>query len=81
MYVNGLASAEQRHVLQILVVNHLVMNHLAQRRDITDPKVIAEFASIVESVPYLEQLYLLTYADTSGCGTRGMDYLERHATG
>ena len=61
-------SAEQRHVLQILVVNHLVMNHLAQRRDITDPKVIAEFASIVESVPYLEQLYLLTYADTSGVG-------------
>ncbi len=61
-------SAEQRHVLQILVVNHLVMNHLAQRRDITDPKVIAEFASIVESVPYLEQLYLLTYADTSAVG-------------
>ena len=61
-------SAEQRHVLQILVVNHLVMNHLAQRRDITDPKVIAEFASIVESVPYLEQLYLLTYANTSAVG-------------
>ena len=63
----GLA-AEQRHVLQILVVNHLVMNHLAQRRDITDPKVIAEFARIVETVPYLEQLYLLTYADTSAVG-------------
>jgi [protein-PII] uridylyltransferase len=59
---------EQRHVLQLLVVNHLVMNRLAQRRDITDPKVIAEFAAIVESVPYLEQLYLLTYADTSAVG-------------
>jgi [protein-PII] uridylyltransferase len=61
-------SVEQRHVLQLLVVNHLVMNRLAQRRDITDPKVIAEFAAIVESVPYLEQLYLLTYADTSAVG-------------
>jgi [protein-PII] uridylyltransferase len=61
-------SAEQRHVLHILVVNHLTMNHLAQRRDITDPKVIAEFASTVETVPYLEQLYLLTFADTSGVG-------------
>jgi [protein-PII] uridylyltransferase len=59
---------EQQHLLQILVVNHLVMNHLAQRRDITDPKVIAEFAKIVETVPYLEQLYLLTYADTSAVG-------------
>jgi [protein-PII] uridylyltransferase len=61
-------TAEQQHLLQILVVNHLVMNHLAQRRDITDPKVIAEFAKIVEAVPYLEQLYLLTYADTSAVG-------------
>ena len=61
-------SAEQRHVLHILVVNHLLMNHLAQRRDITDPKVVAEFASTVETVPYLEQLYLLTFADTSGVG-------------
>jgi [protein-PII] uridylyltransferase len=61
-------SAEQRHVLRILVVNHLIMNHLAQRRDITDLKVIAEFANIVETVPYLEQLYLLTFADTSAVG-------------
>jgi [protein-PII] uridylyltransferase len=61
-------SAEQRHVLHVLVVNHLLMNHLAQRRDLTDPKVIAEFASLVEMVPYLEQLYVLTFADTSAVG-------------
>lgn len=61
-------SAEQRHVVHVLVVNHLTMNHLAQRRDITDPKVIAEFASTVETIPYLEQLYLLTFADTSAVG-------------
>lgn len=59
---------DQQHLLQILVVNHLVMNHLAQRRDITDPKVIAELAQTVETVPNLEQLYLLTFADTSAVG-------------
>jgi [protein-PII] uridylyltransferase len=63
----GLPEA-QRHVVQILVVNHLVMNHLAQRRDITDTKIIADFAGIVETVPILEQLYLLTFADTMGVG-------------
>jgi [protein-PII] uridylyltransferase len=62
-----LSDAEQ-HLLQILIVNHLVMNHLAQRRDITDAKVIGDFAEIVETVPALEQLYLLTFADTSGVG-------------
>jgi [protein-PII] uridylyltransferase len=59
---------QEQELLQVLVVNHLVMNHLAQRRDITDPKVIAEFAGIVQTVPNLEQLYLLTFADTSAVG-------------
>ncbi|MGE3540985.1 MAG: [protein-PII] uridylyltransferase [Candidatus Tectimicrobiota bacterium] len=60
--------AEQRAVIQLLTVNHLVMNHIAQRRDITDEKVVAEFAEIVKNVANLEQLYLLTYADTSAVG-------------
>jgi [protein-PII] uridylyltransferase len=61
-------NATQRHTIQILVVNHLVMNHLAQRRDIADVKVIADFAEVVETVQLLDQLYLLTFADTSGVG-------------
>jgi [protein-PII] uridylyltransferase len=61
-------STDQRRLIRLLVVNHLVMNHLAQRRDITDLKVIAEFARAVQTVPYLEQLYLLTFADTSAVG-------------
>jgi [protein-PII] uridylyltransferase len=59
---------QEQALLQVLVVNHLVMNHLAQRRDITDPKVIAEFANTVQTIPNLEQLYLLTFADTSAVG-------------
>ena len=60
--------AEQRHVIQVLVVHHLAMNRLAQRRDITDKKVIAECASLVETPSNLKQLYLLTFADTSAVG-------------
>ena len=61
-------TAEQRHTVQILVVHHLAMNRLAQCRDITDEKVLAELASMVETVPNLEQLYVLTFADTSAVG-------------
>ncbi len=60
--------AEQRHVIQVLVVHHLAMNRLAQRRDIADKKVIAECASLVETISNLRQLYLLTFADTSAVG-------------
>jgi [protein-PII] uridylyltransferase len=60
--------AEQRQMVQLLTVHHLAMNRIAQRRDITDDKVIAEFASMVETVSGLEQLYLLTFADTSAVG-------------
>ena len=60
--------AEQRHIIQVLVVHHLAMNRLAQRRDITDKKVIAECASLVETPSNLRQLYLLTFADTSAVG-------------
>ena len=44
------------------------MNRLAQRRDITDEKVIAECASLVETPSNLRLLYLLTFADTSAVG-------------
>ena len=60
--------AEQRHIIQVLVVHHLAMNRLAQRRDIADKKVIAECASLVETPSNLRQLYLLTFADTSAVG-------------
>jgi len=59
---------EQYRMIQLLTVHHLAMNRIAQRRDITDEKVIAEFASMVETVAGLEQLYLLTFADTSAVG-------------
>jgi [protein-PII] uridylyltransferase len=46
-----------------LVRNHLVMSTTAQRKDISDPDVIHEFAQKVVSIEYLNYLYLLTVAD------------------
>jgi [protein-PII] uridylyltransferase len=46
-----------------LVKNHLMMSLTAQRKDISDPDVISEFAQKVENVEYLNYLYLLTVAD------------------
>ena len=46
-----------------LVENHLVMSMVAQKRDITDPDVIREFASRVGDENRLDYLYVLTVAD------------------
>jgi len=49
-----------------LVLNHLIMSHFSQRRDISDPEVIKEFAEIVGDQEHLDNLYLLTLADIRG---------------
>ncbi|NND00728.1 MAG: [protein-PII] uridylyltransferase [Gammaproteobacteria bacterium] len=49
-----------------LVVNHLRMSHFSQRRDISDPKVVAEFAALMGDIERLDNLYLLTLADIRG---------------
>ena len=49
-----------------LVRHHLLMSLTAQRRDISDPAVVAEFASIIGDHVHLDYLYLLTIADIRG---------------
>ncbi len=54
--------------LVFLVEHHLLMSHVAQRRDIDDPKTIEQFAAAVCDPQWLRMLYLLTYADMKAVG-------------
>jgi [protein-PII] uridylyltransferase len=56
---------EDRERILFLIRNHLIMSNLSQRRELTDRKVIADFALIVADIESLSLLYLLTYADIS----------------
>jgi [protein-PII] uridylyltransferase len=46
-----------------LVEHHLLMSHIAQRRDLSDPKLIMEFAQVCGDRVNLRNLYLCTFAD------------------
>ncbi len=63
----GLAAADAGAV-EFLVAHHLTMSHIAQRRDIHDPKTIDDFAATVGDPQRLRMLYILTYADMRAVG-------------
>ena len=51
-----------------LVANHLTMSHIAQRRDIDDPKTVESLADVCGTPERLRMLYLLTFADMRAVG-------------
>ena len=53
-------------LLIFLVANHLAMSQVAQKKDLSDPQVIHDFASLVGNTRKLTALYLLTVADIRG---------------
>jgi [protein-PII] uridylyltransferase len=54
--------------IEWLVLKHLRMAAIAQRRDLSDPDLIHAFAEEVGTIDRLQKLYLLTYADISTVG-------------
>jgi [protein-PII] uridylyltransferase len=53
---------------QFLILKHLAMSHVSQRRDLSDPALIRSFAAEMGSVERLTMLYLLTFADMCSVG-------------
>ena len=60
--------AEPAARVVLLVRQHVAMAQAAFRRDLTEPRVAQEFAAEVGSLPALNMLLLLTYADLNGVG-------------
>jgi len=63
----GLPAEDAGHV-EFLVAHHLTMSHIAQRRDIDDPKTVSDLADVCGDPQRLRMLYLLTYADMRAVG-------------
>lgn len=62
---HGLSKYEARTVAW-LVRHHLILSTTAQKKDIGDPEVVNEFASLVRDPIHLDYLYVLTVADVRG---------------
>jgi [protein-PII] uridylyltransferase len=62
---------ERRDRVFFLVKLHLLMSKVAQRRDLSDPRVIVEFARAVGDRENLHNLYLLTFADIRASSKAG----------
>ena len=59
-------TGEDATLVEWLVAEHLTMSRIAQKEDLSDPDVIADFAANVVSERRLTALYLLTVADVRG---------------
>jgi [protein-PII] uridylyltransferase len=57
---------DNTQLIEFLVRHHLTMSRIAQKEDLSDPDVIADFARLVGTPRQLMALYLLTVADIRG---------------
>lgn len=62
-------SKEDSERMEFLVRNHLLFAHIAQRRDLSDEKMILQFARQMQTSENLKMLYLLTVADVRAVGS------------
>ncbi|MDH4016157.1 MAG: DUF294 nucleotidyltransferase-like domain-containing protein [Actinomycetota bacterium] len=62
--VERLGLSEERAARIIFIVeHHLLMSHLAQSRDLSDPRLLFEFTQLCGDRTNLRNLYLATFAD------------------
>ncbi len=63
--LHGLSAADSE-LLVFIVREHLILSQVAQKQDLSDPQVIADFAARMGSERHLRALYLFTVADIRG---------------
>ncbi|MGD9917183.1 MAG: [protein-PII] uridylyltransferase [Paenirhodobacter sp.] len=61
-------NAEECETVEWLIRHHLLMSDVAQKRDLSDPGTIRDFAKLVKSRKRLDLLTVLTVCDIRGVG-------------
>ncbi|MEZ5777878.1 MAG: [protein-PII] uridylyltransferase [Paracoccaceae bacterium] len=61
-------NAEESETVEWLVRYHLFMSDMAQKRDISDPRTVRDFAKVVKTRKRLDLLTVLTVCDIRGVG-------------
>ena len=61
-------SDEETETVEWLVRQHLALSNVAQKRDLSDPKTISDFAELVQSLERLRLLLCLTVVDMRATG-------------
>ncbi|MGA0616841.1 [protein-PII] uridylyltransferase [Paracoccus sp. KR1-242] len=59
---------DEIETIEWLIRNHLLMSDVAQKRDISDPRTLRDFAKVVKTVKRLDLLTVLTVCDIRGVG-------------
>jgi [protein-PII] uridylyltransferase len=60
--------ADDAAAVEFLVEHHLLLSHIAERRDLDDPKTVEVLAAVVRFPAWLTMLYLLTCVDIRAVG-------------
>ena len=55
-------------IISILVLHHLLLSNVSQRRDLNEEKTVVQVAQIVQDVDILHMLFLLNLADSFATG-------------
>ncbi|WP_425331305.1 [protein-PII] uridylyltransferase [Paracoccus ravus] len=59
---------DETETIEWLIRNHLLMSDVAQKRDISDPRTLRDFAKLVKTRTRLDLLTVLTVCDIRGVG-------------
>ena len=60
--------ADDAAAVEFLVEHHLLLSHMAERRDIDDPKTVERLAQVARFPAWLTMLYVLTCTDIRAVG-------------